>query len=250
MEGKLNASLIVPAWFAAGLLLAQAQAPSWAQAGRVSVVPDSLNFGLVAVGKTKEISLTLSNAGPTAVKGTAVMEGPFSVSSGSYSLKPGQCQPLKVRYKPSAPGTNTGSLALAGAIDLNVPVAGWARMPPAPPGKLGVVTPQDERQSDFIVRYNDDSTSYVLKPAMMDGQFRTICDRELALKTAAAQPRRELAVVVLLHYVNTDVENSVKAAWVKDLGKAGYKRVLFCQARNRMKVIGLPLLAAPEVSSL
>ena len=67
---------------------------------------------------------------------------------------------------------------------------------------------------------------------------------------AAAQPRRELSIVVLIHYVDTTLEESVKAGWLKDLEKLGYKRVLFCRARNRMDVIGLPILSAPEVSAL
>ena len=55
--------------------------------------------------------------------------------------------------------------------------------------------------ADFIARYYSDETSYTLKPAMMEETFRSVCDRALLLKLAGQQPRRELAVIVMIHYL-------------------------------------------------
>ena len=79
----------------------------------------------------------------------------------------------------------------------------------------------EEEAADFIARYYTDETSYALKPAMNDGAFRSICDRALLLKLAGQQPRRDLAVVVLVHYPSEERENSAKLAWAKDLEGAG-----------------------------
>ena len=102
--------------------------------------------------------------------------------------------------------------------------------------------------ADFIARYYSDGTSYLLKPATMDGPFRSICDRDRLLKLAQQQPRRELAVIVLIHYMGARQEDATKLAWVNDLRKLGYKRIVFLRGGNRMQVNGLPMLACPEGS--
>jgi hypothetical protein len=100
--------------------------------------------------------------------------------------------------------------------------------------------------ADFIVRYYSDETSYVLKPPMMDGAFRSICDRAALLRLARQQPRRELAVVVLVHYPGSEVEEPVKLAWMSDLTGLGYRRIVFLRAASRMKVNGLLVLEGPH----
>lgn len=100
--------------------------------------------------------------------------------------------------------------------------------------------------ADFIARYYSDDTSYVLKPATNDGAFRSICDRALLMKLAGQQPRRDLAVIVLLHYPGAATEDSVKLAWVKDLRGMGYQRIVFLRSGNRMQVNGLPTLESPQ----
>jgi hypothetical protein len=102
--------------------------------------------------------------------------------------------------------------------------------------------------ADFIARYYSDGTSYLLKPATMDGPFRSICDRALLLKLAGQQPRRELAVIVMIHYVGAQQEETTKLAWVNDLKRLGYKRIVFLRGGHRMQVNGLPMLACPEGS--
>ncbi len=107
----------------------------------------------------------------------------------------------------------------------------------------------DAESADFIARYYSDQTSYLLKPQLMDGAFRTVCDRELALKLAAQQPRHDLAVVVLVRYPNASTEEPVKLAWVSDRKALGYRRVVFLRGGNGMTVNGLPVLEPPRAAT-
>jgi hypothetical protein len=104
----------------------------------------------------------------------------------------------------------------------------------------------EEAAADFIAQYYSDETSYALKPAMNDGAFRSICDRALLLKLAGQQPRRCLAVIVLIHYPSEASENSVKLAWVKDLGGVGYQRIVFLRSGHGLRANGLPILETPQ----
>jgi len=100
--------------------------------------------------------------------------------------------------------------------------------------------------ADFIVRYYSDQTSYVLKPAMMDGPYQSICDRALLLKLARQQPGRGLAVIVLIHYPSAESEEPVKLAWVNDLTGLGYRRIVLLRSGSSMQVNGLPMLEGPH----
>jgi hypothetical protein len=104
--------------------------------------------------------------------------------------------------------------------------------------------------ADFIVRYYSDDTSYLLKPTMMDGKFRAICDRAFVLKTAREQPGRGLVAVVLTHYPNSGDEESAKVGWVNDLKGLGYQRVVFLRGSNSMDVKGLAILDSPQQSTM
>jgi hypothetical protein len=107
----------------------------------------------------------------------------------------------------------------------------------------------EEKTADFITWYYSDETSYVVKPATMDGVFLYICDRALVLKLAGQQPRRDLAVLVLTRYPNEETENSAKLAWVKELKGLGYQRIVFVRGGLSMQVTGLPILESPQVSA-
>ena len=100
-------------------------------------------------------------------------------------------------------------------------------------------------RADVIIRYYTDETSYMLKPLRMDGAFRSTFDRTAALKLAADQPHRDLAAVVLIHYIKPGQEAEVRDAWVADLTRLGYKRVVFLLGNNKMQANGLPVIAAP-----
>lgn len=104
----------------------------------------------------------------------------------------------------------------------------------------------EAESADFIARYFSDQTSYALKPMMMrEGQFRAIFDRASMLGLARQQPRHELAVVVLVHYVEPRDEETAKLGWVNDLKGLGYQRIVFLWAGNNMEVNGLPVLESP-----
>ena len=119
---------------------------------------------------------------------------------------------------------------------------------PSPVENLPKFTEADA--ADFIARYYSDQTSYVLKPVMMEGEYKSVCDRPGLLKLAQQQPGRELAVVVLIHYLSAESEESVKLAWVHDLTGLGYRRVVFLRAGKSMQVADLPVLESPRASAV
>ena len=221
----------------------------------VAVSPGVLDFGLVGVGRTKDLSLTVRNAGGGVLNGAATVEAPFTVAGGGYSLRSGQSQSLTVRYRPTAEGTNSQSLVFSGGSAATVRLIGSARIPPQPPGKPRIISKRSRRFSeedaaDFIAGYYSDKASYVLKPPMMDGAFLSICDRPLLLKVARQQPRHELAAVVLTHYPNSGDEEPIKQAWVSDLKGLGYQRVVFLRSRNSTEINGLAILDDPQSSTM
>ena len=99
--------------------------------------------------------------------------------------------------------------------------------------------------ADFIARYYTDQTSYVLKPSMKEGEFRSTFDRAGLLGLARQQPRRELAVVVLIHYIEPGDEATAKQGWLNDLRGLGYQRIVFLRGGKNMEVNGLPILKSP-----
>ncbi len=111
---------------------------------------------------------------------------------------------------------------------------------------------REEKNAGIVIRYYREDTSYVLKPLLMDGQFRTICDRDFVLRLATKQLQRDLAVVMLVHYDDQAVEDAVKLGWVKDLQKLHYRRIVFLRADTEMHANGLPIIAdfayAPTVA--
>jgi hypothetical protein len=145
-------------------------------------------------------------------------------------------------------------IALAGETGSQAPATKRAGKCPAPPRNLRVVTESEVTQSDFIVHYWDDRTSYTLKPrgteAMGGHGFYAICQRTDVLKQAAARPGRELAIVLLIHYQSPASEQPVKLAWARDLQSLGYKRIMFCRADRKKvdRIAGLPVLDSPEVT--
>jgi len=227
-----------------------------------------LDFGLVGVGRSKELSLTVSNAGGGILKGRATASRPFRLAGEKYSLRAGQSKSLTVRYQPSNAGTNTGSVLLSGGTPVHIALNGWARVPPKPPQKLRVVTPEDVRQADFIVRYNDERTSHVLKPRMTEtfgkGEFLSIFEREGVQKLAATQPRREHAIIVLSKLAlffsfSGNVSRPEDDAWfrklsvlVANLEKLGYGQLIFCTGDpdNEKELEGLPVVGIPQLEAV
>jgi hypothetical protein len=101
----------------------------------------------------------------------------------------------------------------------------------------------EQEQADVIIRYYSDDTSYVLKPSSTEGPFLSIFKKDAVVALAKQQPGRQLAVVVLIHYVDEEVAEAVKRDWTKLLTETGYHRVVFLRAINSMRVNGLAVLA-------
>jgi hypothetical protein len=90
----------------------------------IYVTPVSLDFGLVPVGSTMDLFLTVKNIGMGTLTGNASTAAPFSiVSGGSYSLGYDQSQVVTIRYQP-IPGIHTGSVVFTGGGGTTVPVTG------------------------------------------------------------------------------------------------------------------------------
>jgi hypothetical protein len=88
----------------------------------LSISTNSLDFGPVAVGESKDLTLTVENVGGSVLTGTVTADAPFSiVSGGAYSLSSLQAQNVVVRYKPEASEADFGSMLLTGT---NVSVSG------------------------------------------------------------------------------------------------------------------------------
>jgi hypothetical protein len=106
----------------------------------ISVSPGSLDFGLVPVGETSSLTLTVKNGGSGTLTGAAIASPPFGVASnGSYALGSSQSQVLVVRYTPTTEGTNRQSVALSGGGGATVIVSGRSVQRPLPPANLRIV---------------------------------------------------------------------------------------------------------------
>jgi hypothetical protein len=98
-------------------------------------------------------------------------------------------------------------------------------------------------QASLVIRYYTDDTSYVLKPAAMDGPFLAVLKKDAVLAVAKQQPARELAVVVMIHHGGDWEVEAVRQKWATLLTDAGYQRVVFLRAKKGMDFDGLPVLA-------
>ena len=97
----------------------------------LQVTPGSLNFGYVPVGLTKDLTVTVKNAGGAALTGNATTTAPFSViSGGSYDLAPDQSQDVTIRYQPTSKGSHTGIVVFTGGDGTTVKVTGNPRALP------------------------------------------------------------------------------------------------------------------------
>jgi Abnormal spindle-like microcephaly-assoc'd, ASPM-SPD-2-Hydin len=98
---------------------------------KIQVTPGSLNFGYVPVGSTKDLTLTVKNAGGGTLTGNATTSAPFFsiVSGGSYTLGPGESQVVTIRYQPTSQGPHTGTAVFTGTTGVTVPVTGKTEKP-------------------------------------------------------------------------------------------------------------------------
>jgi hypothetical protein len=100
----------------------------------------------------------------------------------------------------------------------------------------------EEANADVIVRYFSDQTSYVLKPAKLEGEFQSMFSRDEVLNLIQGQAGRDLAVVVLGRYGVKSMQTKVLGDWDHALADMGFRRRVFLQGGNSSKVAGLPVL--------
>ena len=110
------------------------------------------------------------------------------------------------------------------------------------PQTAPVVRFNEQDKANLIVRYYTDDTSYVLKPAIMEGRFLSILKQDAVLDVAKQQPGRDLAVVMLIQYRCQSEAESVRHKWTQLLTGLGYQRVVFLGAGHDMQVNGLAVL--------
>ncbi|HEX2710784.1 MAG TPA: choice-of-anchor D domain-containing protein, partial [Candidatus Acidoferrales bacterium] len=94
----------------------------------LSVAPQAVNLGSVAVGSSATNSFTVTNTGGNTLTGTTSTAAPFSVVSGSsFSLGGGASQTVIVGFSPTVGGTFTGSVIVSSnASSVTVAVTGTA----------------------------------------------------------------------------------------------------------------------------
>jgi hypothetical protein len=104
----------------------------------LSVTPDSLDFGNVIVGQSSNLDFTVTNVGVGALTGSASVEAPFSIVSGSpFSLGADESATVAVRFSPTATGSFSQTVAFTsngGNLDRGVSGTGI----PLPVPVLGV----------------------------------------------------------------------------------------------------------------
>ena len=106
----------------------------------ISVTPTNLNFGIIGVGRTKDLVVRIENVGGGTLAGSASAKEFFSVvSGGTYHLTNHQSQTVTIRYNPKAVGDFAQKVNFSGGGSLNITAQGRAAVPPAPPQNLHIV---------------------------------------------------------------------------------------------------------------
>ena len=100
----------------------------------LALSPLSLDFGAVSVGSSKDLILTVSNAGGGSLTGTASGTATFSVvSGGAFSLTAGQSQDVTVRFTPTTSTAFGSQLLISTNVgDAFVATSGSGVAPAAP----------------------------------------------------------------------------------------------------------------------
>jgi hypothetical protein len=106
----------------------------------ISVTPTNLNFGIIGVGRTKDLVVTIENVGGGTLAGSASAKDYFSVvSGGTYNLTNHQSQKVTIRYNPKTVGDFSQTVSFTGAGSLSVSAHGKSGIPPAAPQNLHIV---------------------------------------------------------------------------------------------------------------
>jgi hypothetical protein len=108
----------------------------------LSVTPTNLDFGIIGVGRAKNLSVVIQNLGGGTLVGSATNSagGVFSVvSGGTYALTNNQSQTVTIRYSPMEVGNFSQNVSFTGGGNLSIKAHGRAGIPPAAPTSLHIV---------------------------------------------------------------------------------------------------------------
>ena len=116
--GTLSATLTLKAAGLPDITVALSGAGVEGTVATMEVTPASLTFGNVATGQTAEKRVTIWNYGPGALQVTAIRSsnGVFEAASPNLplSIKSGAQENVVVRFRPTAAGSQTGTLTVTG----------------------------------------------------------------------------------------------------------------------------------------
>ncbi|MBI2435815.1 MAG: hypothetical protein HYV26_23410, partial [Candidatus Hydrogenedentes bacterium] len=105
---------------------------------RLGINPGSLEYGPVALGVYRDLTLSVTNTGTGTLSGSASISGVFSVQGGNtYSPTAGQSNLLTIRFTPGAAQAYNGTLTLTGGSGATAALTGSGFNPAA--GVLGDV---------------------------------------------------------------------------------------------------------------
>lgn len=97
------------------------------QPRNLAISPDSLDFGVVTLGNTTDLTYTVQNVGTGTLSGVATTVDPYNIVSGSnYSLTSGQSQDVTIRFTPTSSGLTTNAVRFTGSGVSNRLVTGFA----------------------------------------------------------------------------------------------------------------------------
>ncbi len=99
------------------------------------VTPGSIDFGVVAPGKTATNTFLIENAGRGTLTGKATVPAPFKIISGAkYALKEKEVQVVTVVYSPSRKDIDEAVVTFTGSSTAKAKVSGQRAGTQAPPG--------------------------------------------------------------------------------------------------------------------
>lgn len=107
---------------------------------QLEVAPESLDFGAVSVGQSKNLEFEVINSGELISIGNATAGGPFSVDGGSpFNVDPGQTGLVVVSFSPVAEGSFEGKVVFTSnggsssnavsGVGTSIPTANFAASP-------------------------------------------------------------------------------------------------------------------------
>lgn len=146
---------VIPSWLVVPVRLEAITAPD------IAVQPANLDFGLVQLGQTASLDMSVENEGSETlhVDGISADNEAFEVSESSFDLGPGEARGLTVNFTPNVEGEVSGVLTIYSddpdEPELAVPLAGSGARPPSiglsPDSVVAAVHPEVPRTKTLYI---------------------------------------------------------------------------------------------------